>query len=385
MIQWVRPSILVASAGIDSLLKGLVRVKGLTGLKHLSLKPCDRDSLLAGVSSIIREHRLYLVALTTEVRCGLLCDLCSRLPREQLLHVCVKVSDLQSLMESLSSSCLDKVRGFVVMASNTNEVVRAFSSFERFRVRGLLTKKLYLMLRGLESVSFNEDILDYVIRMCGEYGAEPILCGAEPDYLEAWGFRRCGRVLHALGLRIEEYVKGSSKLYVVNGVDSENLVAFSIDEVKLIISPKWVSGISIESPIPTCSYKIRLVKGIVKKMFRSSEALTVKISPCLTLTCGGVKAVIDESVIKFLKVINERGSLKSASESLHVPLTTMRKRIVGIEELLGVKLIDTRRGGIGRGGTRLTSDALRLIKAFEAMRECFRREFRVDSGREIPS
>ncbi len=373
MIPWVRPSIMVASSEMEMKLGLLVKQRGFSCLRPVSLRPCNRSGILEGVSSIVREHRPYLVVFNPGYTCELIYDVCNVLPRDQLLHICLGIGELNYLLKALNRSYIEKIRGFIVMVSNTNEVVQALSFLEKLKVRGLLSKRLYLLLNGLESISFNEDILDYVIKMCSNYETEVILSGVSPGFIKAWGFRR-GRTVPILGLKVEEYCRRDGKVYLVNGIDCENVIAFSIEEPKMLVSPRWISGVSIEY-IPTCSYKMKVVKGIVRKMFMSRRTSIVSMSPSITLSCGGISVVIDELLIRFLKLIDEKGSMRAASERLHVPLTTLRKRIFSIEEVLGVRLIQTRRGGADKGGARLTKEGLSLIRAFESMKECFRREF----------
>jgi len=374
VLPWWRPSLLLTPCEVEGAFRTVLRLPKVEGLRRLSMRPCDRESLLKGLSELAGRHGLYVLAIASNT--AWVCrGLCSYLPRERLLHICFGVDGLHEFLTSARPTCLERVRGFVVAVSSTNEIVRAFSYLDSLRSRGLLTKGLHLLLQGLESVSFNEDVLDYVLRMCGRYGVEVVLSDVAPQFLTAWGFVRRGRVVNALGLTLEEFRRGCSRVYLVSGVDSEGVLAFGIDEAELLARPDLVSGVGLDSPILTCSRKLRMLDSVVARMISRLKPRELSASPCVVVRRGCAKAVIDEDFIRFLKLVDELGSLSKAAGRLGTPLSTLRKRLCTIEDVLGVRLVTTSKGGVLRGGAELTEEGRALIKAFEGLKEKFVREF----------
>ena len=85
------------------------------------------------------------------------------------------------------------------------------------------------------------------------------------------------------------------------------------------------------------------------------------------------KIILDSRVAQLLKLIDEKGSILSASRSLGIPYSRAWEAISRIERVLGIKVIETIRGGVGGGGTRLTEHGRLLV------REYFRRYREVGS------
>ncbi len=374
MLSWWRPSLLLTLGEVEGAFKSVLRVPRVEGLRRLSMRPCDSDSLLKGVSELAGRHGLYVLAITPNVA-WVYRGLCNYLPRERLLYLCLGVDELHEFLTSAHLTCLERVRGFVVVVSSTNEVVRAFSYMNSLRSKGLLTKELYLLLQGLESVSFNEDVLDYVLRVCGRHGVEVILSDVVPHFLTAWGFVRGGRAVNALGLTLEEFRRGCSRVYLTSGIDSNGVLAFGIEEAELLAKHDLLSGIGLESTILTCPRKLRMLDSVVVRMISRLRPRELRASPCIVVRRGCMKAVIDEEFVSFLKLVDELGSFSRAAGRLGVPLSTMRKRLCVIEDVLGVRLVVTSKGGVMRGGAVLTDRGRALIRVFERLREGFAKEF----------
>ncbi|MFH1538598.1 MAG: winged helix-turn-helix domain-containing protein [bacterium] len=71
--------------------------------------------------------------------------------------------------------------------------------------------------------------------------------------------------------------------------------------------------------------------------------------------------------LKLLKAIGESGSLKAATEKLDISYRHAWGQIKKMENRLGFKLIAPRTGGQNGGGSTLTADAKRIVRAFESL------------------
>jgi putative molybdopterin biosynthesis protein len=81
------------------------------------------------------------------------------------------------------------------------------------------------------------------------------------------------------------------------------------------------------------------------------------------LVRGGL-VVVDEELGLALLVIRDRGSILAASRALGVPYSRLWERLSRAERLLGVPLVEARRGGSGGGGARLTRAGLEVLEEF---------------------
>lgn len=70
---------------------------------------------------------------------------------------------------------------------------------------------------------------------------------------------------------------------------------------------------------------------------------------------------------ELLKAIQEYNSINKAAENLNRSYSSSQKRIVKLEKELG-DLIETKRGGIKGGGSKLTENAKKLINRFERLK-----------------
>jgi len=84
--------------------------------------------------------------------------------------------------------------------------------------------------------------------------------------------------------------------------------------------------------------------------------------------------IIDSSLAEVLRLIKEKGSILAACRSLGLAYSRVWERIFKVEKILGVKLIEAKRGGRGGGGATLTPYANRLLEiyssAVEKVRPC---------------
>lgn len=77
------------------------------------------------------------------------------------------------------------------------------------------------------------------------------------------------------------------------------------------------------------------------------------------------EGILGDGKWKFLKIIDEKGSLKAACEEMGYTYRRTWDNLQKIEKLLGFPLIEKHRGGTDGGNTTLTQEGRRLIKAFD--------------------
>jgi molybdate transport system regulatory protein len=78
--------------------------------------------------------------------------------------------------------------------------------------------------------------------------------------------------------------------------------------------------------------------------------------------------VLDEVVADLLQAVGEYGSLVAAARSRAMPHRTAWKRVQLVEASVGVKLVETRSGGITGGHSRLTPRAQKLLQCYWSAR-----------------
>lgn len=81
------------------------------------------------------------------------------------------------------------------------------------------------------------------------------------------------------------------------------------------------------------------------------------------------KGALGDGKWKLLKAIEETGSLKLAMEKLDLTYRKTWNNIQKMEELLGVSLIETSRGGADGGRSKLTQEAKKIIDIFQKFHE----------------
>lgn len=86
------------------------------------------------------------------------------------------------------------------------------------------------------------------------------------------------------------------------------------------------------------------------------------------LELGG-KALLGEGGARLLELIDETGSLSEAARRMGVSYTFAWNYIHRREKLLGVKLIESSRGGLHGGETVLTEEARLLLKLYRELNE----------------
>ncbi len=77
--------------------------------------------------------------------------------------------------------------------------------------------------------------------------------------------------------------------------------------------------------------------------------------------------VIGPGGIEILKVIDREGSLKGAARSLGMSYNFVWNYVRRLENILGIKVIETWRGGARHGGASLTNKARKLVELYESL------------------
>lgn len=85
--------------------------------------------------------------------------------------------------------------------------------------------------------------------------------------------------------------------------------------------------------------------------------------------------------LRLLKAIGESGSLKAATEKLDISYRHAWGQIRKMEKRLGFKLIAPKTGGKNGGGSTLTADAKKIIRAFESLQRDVNRYAEKRSGK----
>ena len=94
----------------------------------------------------------------------------------------------------------------------------------------------------------------------------------------------------------------------------------------------------------------------------ASHGLTLRAH--VSIESGDGRVVIDEAVAELLRAVGESGSLVAAARTLGIPHRTAWKRMQLVEAGLGIKLVETRSGGVAGGYSRLTPRAQDLLKRY---------------------
>lgn len=79
------------------------------------------------------------------------------------------------------------------------------------------------------------------------------------------------------------------------------------------------------------------------------------------------KAVLSDYRAAILEGIERTGSLTKAAEELKVPYRTAWQRLKESEEVLGLRLVETKSGGAEGGGSALTPTARELLRRYREL------------------
>ena len=99
-------------------------------------------------------------------------------------------------------------------------------------------------------------------------------------------------------------------------------------------------------------------------MIPSLDDLRVKVE--VKLEWKGC-TIMDEEMASVLYEVRRRGSLLASCKALGVTYSSVWQKIYNVEKILGVKLVEQKRGGRGGGGARLTETANKLLNFYLQM------------------
>ena len=88
----------------------------------------------------------------------------------------------------------------------------------------------------------------------------------------------------------------------------------------------------------------------------------------IELVAQGNRAVTHE-VLQLLELIDQLNSVRRACESMGMNVSRCVSKIHEVEQSLGIKLIETHRGGRGGGFTVLTQDGMRILRLYRLVRQ----------------
>jgi molybdate transport system regulatory protein len=72
--------------------------------------------------------------------------------------------------------------------------------------------------------------------------------------------------------------------------------------------------------------------------------------------------------LRFLDAVDRTGTIRAAGREVGWSYRTCLNRIRQMERVLGARVLKTTRGGVKRGGARLTPEARRLVQLFARWR-----------------
>ncbi len=81
---------------------------------------------------------------------------------------------------------------------------------------------------------------------------------------------------------------------------------------------------------------------------------------------------------KLLKAIKKHGSISKAAKEVGISYKKAWSYIKAMEERLGKKLVETKIGGAGGGGSKLTEEAEKLIEEFDKIIERVEKALKVN-------
>ena len=99
------------------------------------------------------------------------------------------------------------------------------------------------------------------------------------------------------------------------------------------------------------------IESIISEITKRVEVL---------LEYRGIK-IMDSQTAILLKLVDKHGSILKASISAGIPYSKAWEMITRIEKALGIRIVEKKRGGMKRGGTRLTDAGRRLLEYYEEL------------------
>ena len=79
----------------------------------------------------------------------------------------------------------------------------------------------------------------------------------------------------------------------------------------------------------------------------------------------GNSFLMGPNYFRFLRAVEESGTIRQAGKTVGWSYRTCLNRIRRMEEILGLRVLETARGGSSGGGARLSAEGRRLVAIFE--------------------
>lgn len=107
------------------------------------------------------------------------------------------------------------------------------------------------------------------------------------------------------------------------------------------------------------------------KLFKKEKKNSFFLNYKIWLSNISGDGVIDELKYRLLRLIDEKGSLKAATDEIAVSYRKAWGDLKKAEETLGYKLIEKQRGGIKGGRSIITQRGKKLLEAYDAFHQKF--------------
>jgi len=116
---------------------------------------------------------------------------------------------------------------------------------------------------------------------------------------------------------------------------------------------------------------IVIIKNEKMKPFKKEKKNSFFLNYKIWLSNISGDGVIDELKYRLLRLIDEKGSLKAATDEIAVSYRKAWGDLKKAEETLGYKLIEKQRGGIKGGRSIITQRGKKLLEAYDAFHQKF--------------
>ncbi len=287
--------------------------------------------------------------------------------RERRLHVTVFVPASTRVREVNWSNLL-KADQIFLFSYNGDELFEAGPLIRYLLMKGVSVKLMAFVVPGMKLDEF-ESIMAYAQRRGLELWASlPILCPISEcpinlvKLMKSWGFH----VTEPIGEFMSVYMvrmafKGDYPVRVVEGpMCRKDCRLLFLDSNGLVGKCPASTFLGISSPLEFAAVVRKGCTRVGEKV-KYSFVTSVKL-----VTSEG--AEIDERDLDLLALLEEVGSLSSAAKMLGVSTPSVLRRVRKVEELLGMRLLVSRRGGVDRGGVFLTPEARELITKYKSVK-----------------
>ena len=112
-------------------------------------------------------------------------------------------------------------------------------------------------------------------------------------------------------------------------------------------------------PIPSASHPVRRTRPV------AAAALRPGLKCWLSL---GEEFLMGPRYVHLLEDVERLGSIRAAAAEVGLSYRTCMNRLRRMEQVLGGKVLETRRGGAEGGGAQLTPRARRLLRVYRQWR-----------------